>query len=177
MASAIVDPGKPKVHTEKWTFEPRSPVFAGEQPDEVGVYGGGRGTISAGVTLNSWPETGEFRIRIKAAAGARRGQSGKDPRKKQSGGATAMVSTPFNEMYMKAIKGENEEELDLKGHAELMADYFRKYASGKESCLNKEFQKGELEPETVTLGGEQKIIDKEVRAIKECIGNVQGLYK
>ena len=68
MTSAIVDPGKPEVHTQKWSFEPRDPAFAGAQPDEIGVYGGGRGTISAGVTLNSWPETGEYRIRIKAAA-------------------------------------------------------------------------------------------------------------
>ena len=68
MASAIVDAGKPEVHRQKWTFEPRGPAFAGEQPDEVGVYPGGRRTISAGVTLNKWPETGEYRIKIKAAA-------------------------------------------------------------------------------------------------------------
>ena len=68
MASAIVDPGKPEVHRQQWTFAPRGPAFAGEQPDEVGVYPGGRRSISAGVTLNKWPETGEYRIKIKAAA-------------------------------------------------------------------------------------------------------------
>lgn len=63
MASAIVDPGKPKVHRQTWAFEPKGPVFASTQPDEIGVY---NQEISVGV--NSWPETGEFRIRVKAAA-------------------------------------------------------------------------------------------------------------
>jgi hypothetical protein len=68
LASAIVDPEKPKVHRQTWTFDSRGPAFAAMQPDEIGVYEGGRGTISAGVALNSWPETGEYRIRVKAAA-------------------------------------------------------------------------------------------------------------
>lgn len=63
MASAIVDPGKPKVHRQSWTFEPKGPAFASMQPDEVGVY-----TESKGLGVNSWPETGEYRIRVKAAA-------------------------------------------------------------------------------------------------------------
>ncbi len=68
LTSAIVDPGKPKVHRQTWSFEPKGPAFASMQPDEVGVYEGGRGTISSGVVVNSWPETGEYRIRVKAAA-------------------------------------------------------------------------------------------------------------
>lgn len=68
LASAIVDPEKPKVHRQTWTFEPKGPAFASMQPDEIGVYEGGRGSISSGVVLNSWPETGEYRIRVKAAA-------------------------------------------------------------------------------------------------------------
>ncbi|MFT5105951.1 MAG: mono/diheme cytochrome c family protein [Pseudoalteromonas tetraodonis] len=68
MASAIVDPGKPEVHRQKWIFEPSGPSFAESQPDEIGVYGGGRKSVSAGMTLNSWPETGEYRIRLKAGA-------------------------------------------------------------------------------------------------------------
>lgn len=63
LASAIVDPEKPKVHRQTWTFEPKGPAFAAMQPDELGVY-----TESNGVGLSSWPETGEYRIRIKAAA-------------------------------------------------------------------------------------------------------------
>lgn len=63
MASAIVNPGKPEVHRQTWTFEPKGPAFAAMQPDEIGVY-----TESKGVSVNSWPETGEYRIRVKAAA-------------------------------------------------------------------------------------------------------------
>ncbi|MFK7850632.1 MAG: DUF1592 domain-containing protein [Akkermansiaceae bacterium] len=68
MASAIVDPGEPKVYRQKWTFEPRGPAFAAAHDDEVGVHGGGRRSVSRGVSFKEWPETGEFRIRIKAAA-------------------------------------------------------------------------------------------------------------
>lgn len=62
MASVIVDPEKPKVHRQKWTYEPKAPAFAVMQPDEIG-YGTGGGQV-----VTSWPETGEFRIRVKAAA-------------------------------------------------------------------------------------------------------------
>lgn len=68
MASAIVDPGKPKVHRQKWTFKPNAPAFTQPHSDEVGIYGGNRGSVTSGVVLNSWPKTGEYRIRIKAAA-------------------------------------------------------------------------------------------------------------
>ncbi len=65
LASAIVDPEKPKVHRQSWSFEPKAPSFATAQPDEIGVYtGGAAGTA----VITSWPETGEYRIRIKAAA-------------------------------------------------------------------------------------------------------------
>ena len=63
LASAIVDPAKPEVYRQAWTFEPGGPAFAAMQPDEIGVY-----TESKGVAVNSWPATGEYRIRIKAAA-------------------------------------------------------------------------------------------------------------
>ena len=68
MASAIVDPGKPEVIRKTWTFKPRSPAFAAAQEDEVGIHGGRRGSVSRGVSFNDWPETGEYRIRVKAAA-------------------------------------------------------------------------------------------------------------
>jgi mono/diheme cytochrome c family protein len=68
LASAIVDPGKPKVHRQQWTFGSEGPAFASAKPDELGVYSHGRGSIASGVTVDSWPETGEYRVRIKAAA-------------------------------------------------------------------------------------------------------------
>jgi mono/diheme cytochrome c family protein len=68
MAGAIVDPGEPKVHKHQWTFEPRGPAFTSSPGDEVGVYGSGMGTASRGVAFGGWPETGEYRIRIRAAA-------------------------------------------------------------------------------------------------------------
>jgi mono/diheme cytochrome c family protein len=63
LASAIVDPEKPKIHRQTWTFESKSPAFASMLPDEIGVF-----SESKGVGVNSWPETGEYRIRVKAAA-------------------------------------------------------------------------------------------------------------
>jgi hypothetical protein len=63
MASAIVDPEKPKVHRQTWSYEPKGPPFATMQPDEIGIFTGGSPAI-----VNSWPETGDYRIRIKAAA-------------------------------------------------------------------------------------------------------------
>ena len=68
LASAIVDPVKPEVHRQQWTFEPDGSAFATAHPDEIGVYSGGRGSAASGVVVNSWPETGEYRIRVKAAA-------------------------------------------------------------------------------------------------------------
>jgi len=68
MASAIVDPGNPVVHRQTWSFEPQGPAFAAMQRDEIGVYGEGKGTAGDAIGIRSWPETGEYRIRIKAAA-------------------------------------------------------------------------------------------------------------
>lgn len=61
MASVIVDPAMPKVHRQEWTFKHNASPF-GNSPDEVGVYS------FTNMPVNSWPETGEYRIRIKAAA-------------------------------------------------------------------------------------------------------------
>lgn len=69
MASAIVDPEKPEIHRQQWSFGTKGSAFATSHPDEIGVYGGhGRGSVATGVALESWPDTGEYRIRIKAAA-------------------------------------------------------------------------------------------------------------
>lgn len=68
LASAIVDPGKPQIHRSTQTFLGTELTETHMQPDEVGVYGNRRGTAAGGIGLKSWPPTGEFRIRIKAAA-------------------------------------------------------------------------------------------------------------
>ncbi len=63
MANAIVDPEMPKVYRQKWTYEPNAPAFAVMQPDEIGYFGDGVGHV-----VTAWPKTGDFRIRVKAAA-------------------------------------------------------------------------------------------------------------
>lgn len=70
MASAIVDPGEPKIHKVTRTWRSDRPADDGKmQPDEIGVYGGaGRGAPDRGMSIKSWPSTGEYRIRVKAAA-------------------------------------------------------------------------------------------------------------
>lgn len=68
MASAIVDPGEPEVIRKKWSYEPRGSTMAAHHSDEVHVYGGNRGSPARGVSFKEWPATGEYRIRIKAAA-------------------------------------------------------------------------------------------------------------
>lgn len=70
MTSAIVDPGKPKVHrtVRKWRSD-RSKNDGKMQPDEIGVYGGmGRRAPDRGMALKTWPATGQYRIRVRAAA-------------------------------------------------------------------------------------------------------------
>jgi mono/diheme cytochrome c family protein len=62
MASAIVDPGEPKVYRTEKTITTR----AGVKGVEIGVYGG-FGTYQA-TSLKEWPKTGEFKIRVKASA-------------------------------------------------------------------------------------------------------------
>lgn len=68
LASAIVDPAKPQIHRTFREFSAKAPPESGMQSDEVGVYGNRRDSPGAGVGLTSWPSTGEFRVRIKAAA-------------------------------------------------------------------------------------------------------------
>ncbi|QDU97392.1 DUF1592 domain-containing protein [Lignipirellula cremea] len=69
MASAIVDPGPPQVHRTERTWDPVDPPERGMQLDEIGVYGGARRySAASGMGLKSWPETGEYRIRVTAAA-------------------------------------------------------------------------------------------------------------
>ncbi len=67
MASAIVDPEKPEIHKTRaeWNSVGSDRGFGN---DEIGVWGGGRGTPGNGMGLKSFPATGEFRIRIKASA-------------------------------------------------------------------------------------------------------------
>jgi hypothetical protein len=69
MASAIVDPEKPKIHQTKkqWKFEPKPGEFSAA---ELGMGGSGprRGGVHEGMSLASWPATGEFRVRVKASA-------------------------------------------------------------------------------------------------------------
>lgn len=68
MASAIVDPGEPEVYKTSRVWNPLDPPERGMQYDEVGVYGNRRNTAASGMGLKGWPKTGEFRIRIEAAA-------------------------------------------------------------------------------------------------------------
>ncbi len=66
MASAIVDPAKPRVHQTSAKWDANRTGKAGLTEAEIGVYQGA-GVGSRTVKLKSWPATGEFRIRIKAA--------------------------------------------------------------------------------------------------------------
>ena len=68
MASAIVDPEKPKVHRTVQTWIAKGLPEPGLQNNELGIYGNRRNTVSTGMSLKSWPATGEFRIRVKASA-------------------------------------------------------------------------------------------------------------
>lgn len=60
MASAIVDPGEPEIHRTQREWKP-------DRLEEIGVYKG-PGVHELAIGLKSWPSTGEFRIRVKAAA-------------------------------------------------------------------------------------------------------------
>ncbi|MDA0283025.1 MAG: DUF1592 domain-containing protein [Planctomycetota bacterium] len=66
MVSAIVDLGEPTVYRTTQTWQPGSDLTGRLQPDEIGVYHG-PGDGSRSFALNGFPETGEYRIRIKAA--------------------------------------------------------------------------------------------------------------
>ncbi len=67
MASAIVDPEKPQVHTSRQEWKPLG-VDRGLGNDEVPVWGNSRFSPGAGMGLKSFPATGEYRIRMKASA-------------------------------------------------------------------------------------------------------------
>ncbi len=67
MASAIVDSGKPVVHTTRQEWQSTG-MDRGLGNDEVGLWGNRRHTPAWGMGLKSFPETGEYRIRIKASA-------------------------------------------------------------------------------------------------------------
>ena len=67
MASAIVDPEKPEVHKTRTEWKSGA-SDDGLGSNEIGVWGNRRGTPATGTGLKSFPSTGEFRIRVKAAA-------------------------------------------------------------------------------------------------------------
>ncbi len=71
MASAIVDPQKPKVHQIRrdWDSGESHPGFAKPlNRNEIPIHNARRGTPGQGMGIKSPPETGEFRIRFQASA-------------------------------------------------------------------------------------------------------------
>lgn len=68
LASAIVDPEMPEVIRHSWDFSPRSGGIMGGQRDEIPISGGAKGGPARGVPFKTWPKTGEYRIKVKAAA-------------------------------------------------------------------------------------------------------------
>ena len=67
MASAIVDPVKPEIHQSRQEWQPRGSEN-GLGGDEIAIQASRRGTPGAGMNLKSFPETGEYRIRVQASA-------------------------------------------------------------------------------------------------------------
>ncbi len=67
MASAIVDPDVPEVHKTRVEWKSHG-LERGLGGDELGVWGNRRNTPATGMGLKGFPETGGFRIRIKASA-------------------------------------------------------------------------------------------------------------
>ena len=67
MASAIVDPAEPEIHTARREWQSHG-LDRGLGLDEVGVWGNRRHSPAHGMGLKSFPETGEFVIRIQASA-------------------------------------------------------------------------------------------------------------
>ena len=67
MASAIVDPDKPEVHEARREWQPHG-LYRGIGNDEVGVWGNRRHSPAYGMGLKSFPDTGEFVIRVQASA-------------------------------------------------------------------------------------------------------------
>ena len=71
MASAIVDPKKPKVHhlRREWDSVDSNPGFAKPlKQNEIPIHNARRGTPGQGMGVTSFPERGEFRIRFQASA-------------------------------------------------------------------------------------------------------------
>lgn len=72
MASVLVDPKEPKgFHTrQSWAIEDQRymPDPTAMQRDEIGVFGNRNRTVANGMRVFEWPETGAFRVRIKASA-------------------------------------------------------------------------------------------------------------
>lgn len=71
MASAIVDPVKPKPVKKRQEWKPSPSPLPTDQlePNQLGVWGGtGRFSVSHGTTLTDLPKTGAFRIRFQASA-------------------------------------------------------------------------------------------------------------
>lgn len=68
MASAIVDPEKPTPQTTRREW--KSDGESGKLPtNQVGIWGGnGRFSAASGLSITKFPRTGEFRVRVKAAA-------------------------------------------------------------------------------------------------------------
>ncbi|MED6313748.1 MAG: DUF1587 domain-containing protein, partial [Verrucomicrobiota bacterium] len=67
MASTIVDPAKPEVHKTRREWQPHG-LDRGIGVDEVGVWGNRRHSPAHGMGLKSFPDTGEFIIRVQASA-------------------------------------------------------------------------------------------------------------
>ncbi len=65
MASAIVDPEEPEIHTSRRDWAPRGGNPTVVMFDELG---GRRGAPGGGMGVKTWPKTGEFSIRIRTAA-------------------------------------------------------------------------------------------------------------
>lgn len=68
MASAIVDPGTPKVHKSEKQWKGNDPKEGFLASNEIGVFSGVLHSPREGMMITSWPETGEFRVRVKAFA-------------------------------------------------------------------------------------------------------------
>ena len=67
MASAIVDPAEPEIHTARREWQSHG-LDRGLGLDEVGVWGNRRHSPAGGMGLKSFPQTGEFAIRLQASA-------------------------------------------------------------------------------------------------------------
>ncbi len=71
LASAIVDSAKPQPvkKRQEWKPTPGAPQPDGRlEPNELGVWPGGRLSASQGMSVTGVPRTGEFRVRVQASA-------------------------------------------------------------------------------------------------------------